>query len=613
MAYLESFSGTQSEYILNQLGGLLRQSNDLAREVENNTQKVFRELSNIRFVPPVVSANISAPDGVVLADPPPVPEISIPELNAGVVPDPSIPGLPSDLNIDTDAPPSLVLPERSAPEINIGVAPTVPEAREIVLPTAPEIGDVPQPNFLPVISVAAPILRDFSLLENRLFDIPEMEILEPASFSHVVGEKYTSPLLSALRTALNSRLNGGTGLAPHVEQAIWDRARSREDVALDAEERQLIRDSESLGFRFPPGVTAARVVEARDKRRRALSELSINIAVKQAELEQRNLEITFSQIAALEAKFIDHTTELERLAFETAKAYADNAVQIYNGRLEKFKTLMLAYSTLSEVYKAAIQSQLADVEIYKSKILAEETKANINRALVEQYKAMVDAGLARVEVYKSIIEAKKAEAEIEQTKIAIAGERIKAYVAQTNAEIAKVDAFKAVLEGDATKAQIYKTSVDAYAAKVKARSEVISARISAYSAELEAAKTRLSAYIQQQNVAVERFRAIVQGEIAKTDVAKARAEVATKINEANIKLYEAKISYNEAVSNLALNASKVTAEMNLQAQLAKADSFKGAAQVYSQLLSSAFGVVRGSISVNLPVQDLPNPGGGGTD
>jgi hypothetical protein len=85
--------------------------------------------------------------------------------------------------------------------------------------------------------------------------IPELTIDAPSIREYVPGAQYTSGLLTSLKAKLQDIIdNGGTGLAPDVENAIWDRGREREARALRNSLDQLDRDTEQMGFALPPGV-----------------------------------------------------------------------------------------------------------------------------------------------------------------------------------------------------------------------------------------------------------------------------------------------------------------------------------------------------------------------
>src|SRR5690606_11543356 len=128
------------------------------------------------------------------------------------------------------------------------------------------------------------------------------------------GPGYESALLKTLQAVLAQRMQGGTGLAPAVEQAIWDRARDRETKTALAAEQDVLRASEGLGFPMPAGVTVSQLERARRDAREKLSTLSRDIAIKQADMEQQNLRESIAQTMQLEDRLLSHSTQLEQMA-----------------------------------------------------------------------------------------------------------------------------------------------------------------------------------------------------------------------------------------------------------------------------------------------------------
>jgi hypothetical protein len=73
---------------------------------------------------------------------------------------------------------------------------------------------------------------------DKLDDMPELQLLEPAPFEFKRAPGYASELMGNLKAILAARIQGGTGLKPVVEQAIWDRSRDRETQVALARERR---------------------------------------------------------------------------------------------------------------------------------------------------------------------------------------------------------------------------------------------------------------------------------------------------------------------------------------------------------------------------------------
>ena len=120
----------------------------------------------------------------------------------------------------------------------------IPEAPTFVMPPVPteptldltfETGDPPVPQY-----GAMPPLAPYSLPVFTPIVIPPLEIGTPPEFTQPppnpvipwVEPVYSSGVKDAVEGVILEMLEGGTGLPPSVELAIWERAREREDDAV---------------------------------------------------------------------------------------------------------------------------------------------------------------------------------------------------------------------------------------------------------------------------------------------------------------------------------------------------------------------------------------------
>ena len=450
----------------------------------------------------------------------------------------------------TLAPPSLSY--GSAPTLNYGAAPTVPSIGDVAVPDAPTVAAVALPAFtvmsvpaVPSISTGTPpTLHGVSLPDvptvvlpdapeylslsvvsfggidmhedylAKLETIPTLSLVAPTPYSYSRGPEYASALLSGLKATINMRLAGGTGLAPAVEQAIWDRARSRETQLGLANEAEVMRNSEAFGFQLPTGVLAAQLREAQRGYYEKLSGLSRDVAIKQAELEQENLKQTIAQGMELEAKLIDYSTKMEQIAFDAAKTLADNAIAAYNAQVEQYKALLGGYQTYAAAYKTIIDGELAKVEVYKAQLSGEQTKAQMNANLVLQYKTGVEASMVQVEVYKALLSG-------EQMKVQIDSLLIEQYKATLSAEMNKIEVYKAQLAGEQSKVDMNRSLVEQYKAQIEAgmsQIEVYKAQVGGASMLVQLEQAKISAAGEQ----VRAYTATVNAETAKVEVFKAQ-------------------------------------------------------------------------------------------
>jgi hypothetical protein len=490
------------------------------------------------------------------------------------------------------------LNEITAPVVSYGTAPTVPAVGTVPLPDEPGITDPTAPTFLAMSTVSFAGIDLHEDFLTNLENIPTLSLTEPTPYTYALGPTYASALLTALKTKLQTRLAGGTGLDPAVEQAIWDRARDRETSLAQANIDDINRASEALGFDLPPGVLAAQLREAQRDYYGKVSGLSRDVAIKQADLEQENLRQTIEAGMQLEGKLVDYAYQMERLAFENAKAYADNAVQLYNAKVEAFKALLVGYQTYATVYRTLIEGELAKVEVYKAQLQGELAKAQINEALVNQYKAQIEANMARVEIYKVQVSAAQTLVDLEKTKISAAGEQIRGYIATVNAETAKVEAYKAQVEAENTKVTAYKVKADAFSAKVGAQAEKARAELGRYTALIQGHNALWEAYRTKVQVEGERIRALGIQSGALLDGYKAENAAVVAEAEMHTKVWETQIREYEASQQIALQTAKINSESIIATNAARLDAAKVGAQVYAQLTSSAYSMVHAQAGIS---------------
>ena len=574
------------------------QANIYAQSATTALKGFTDALDNAIYTPPTLSLNwasVSAPSVPTVGSVPTMPTIAFttPAGAPGVLTD-TLPAIViDDFSVDS---PATSFP--TAPTLSFGAAPTIPDIGVVSIPASPTLASPDTPTFLTLSTVTFGGVDVHADWLTKLETIPELTIAAPTPYSYVAGQEYSSALLSGIKAVLAARLAGGTGLAPAVEQALWDRARSRETQVGLANEAEIMRNSEALGFQLPAGVLAVQLREAQQAYYDKLSTLSRDISIKQAELEQENLKQTISQGMELEGKLIDYSYKLEELTFQTAKSYAENAIQIHNAAVEGYKALMVGYQTYAGAYKTVIEAELAKVEVYKAELSGEQTKAQVNTTLVQQYKAQVEAGMAQVEVYKSQVEGAKTLVQLEQAKIGAAGEQIRAYVAQVNAETSKVEAYKAGVQAESAKVEVYRAQTQAYGAKAGAQAEKARAEISRYSALVQAKSMEWDGWKAKVAGETARIQALGVQSGVLVDGYRAGASATESQGNLNARMWESGIKQYEAGQQAAIQTAKINGDFAIQTNNARMDAAKAGAQVYAQLTSSAYSMIHANASVS---------------
>lgn len=246
----------------------------------------------------------------------------------------------------------------------------------------PSLPSLPSAPSLPTITYTAPPApADFTDEAPAVTTIDDFDVDPPS----------TSTLLTALTNNIIARVAGGSGLDPAVEAAIWDRARSRETKLALANEDEIARTSEAMGFMLPSGVMVDQIRVAQQNYYDKLAELSRDIAIKQADLEQTNVREAIAQGTTLEGQIINIYETQARVYSATVAAKAEIA-----------RLGMARYESLIRAYQASVSA-------YESRVNAERTRigalADQSRALVDGYRAGTDAVSATAAMYSRLYEA----------------------------------------------------------------------------------------------------------------------------------------------------------------------------------------------------------------
>ena len=485
-----------------------------------------------------------------------------------------------------------------APTLNIGQAPVLPTVRDVAIPDAPTVVLPVAPQFLPLQTHTFAGVNLHEDWLDKLDEIPELSILQPAPFSYSPGAKYASQLRDNLKATINARIQGGSGRAPAVEQAIWDRSRDRETQIALAREQEVLRGAEALGFPLPSGVLAAQLQDARREYHDKISGLSRDIAIKQAEMEQANLQQATALALQLETTLLDDCYKLEALALDVAKTTAENAISAHNAALEHFKALLDGYQAYSAAYDTVIKAELNKVEVFKAMLAAEETKANINKSLVERFKAEIDGAMAAVQIYQARVGAAKTLVELESTRIQAGAEEVKAFVATINAETAKAELYKTRIGGETAKVGAVEAVARAYGAKVGTQAEKARVSVAKYQAQIAAKGLEWDGWKAQLSAATARVESAARLSSITVDGYRAGAAAAEAQAGSYMRRWEADIRQYQAGRELTFQVAKTNNDAIIHTNDARMEAAKVGLTTGAQQLASAWAMVGASASIS---------------
>lgn len=547
----------------------------------------------------------SPPSNFMLPAPPPAIDISsIDPVELGVVSLPNITSLQGVQPIDTGGEPSgvgtapeLILPatptqfaSRNLPPPSVQtdfVFPEAPSIRLLDAPVAanhvlPSLPTIMLPEFAGVAPGETPTPGDFTGQMTAAYreQAPSMFAALEGQLDVIMGRimpGYQNGLI-ALEDKLTTFLRGGTALPPAIEDAIFERTRGKVNAEYRRMRETAFLDAAKRGFTIPDGALQSATQQARVASGDANARAAAEIAIKQAELEQQNMQFALTtstalRNAALSASIGYHQNliSINGQALDYSKTVLGALVSVYEAQVKAFEARLDLYKANAQVYETQMRAAQVHVDLYRAELSGTETLVRIDEVRMNTYRAQVEALNAAIGVYRGQVEAVASRAQVEKLKVELFGETVRAYAVEAQAKQAEWQGYSAAVQGQEARlhafgeeVQAYRAQVDAFRAKIEARRAGVEAAtayndgiarqnvglIEAYKAQVEAGglvastmievqKTKLLAetarfgalnaaaqtaqqyYSASATVASERYR-------AETAFALGKAEVATK-------------------------------------------------------------------------------------
>lgn len=534
---------------------------------------------------------------------------------------PSIPELPVVHRVIPSAPtistPSLDIgtaPEFTIDSPNINL-PTVPNPLEISLPVRDFIVNT---NFdFPItpdtILPDVPSLIDLDIPTAQSISVPIFDLDFPTSNSLVVPgitfgfseSAYSDELLTTVKDALITRLSTSTGLSPTVENAIWNRGRDRESRAVLLSEINLLNDQASKGFSRPLAAQRAALENLYQESQSKIIDLSRDIMIKQAELEQENIKTSIQQTIALEDLLIKEHAGISQRAFEVAKYIQDISIELFKVEVSKFTAEVSAYQAFASAYQARVQAELSKIEIFKAQIEAEKLKGDINEQNIRLYLARIEGVKSNVEIYKSLISAVSEKIKAESLKLETYRTDVDAYGAAVRAKADEYSIYSEQIKGELAKVEVFDSQVKSYSSRIQAYSSA---------SDIQLKKAEVESNISGLNI--KRYESQLEAFIKQVQADQLTYQSAIDLYKGELTAYQADLAFNTAVANLEIkNAENIIAQNKYKADLGISnaqitlESIKGAynamisarqsaGSIYQAIGSSALSAINVSAAVS---------------
>lgn len=501
----------------------------------------------------------------------------IPDAPDTTLAEPNYKDLVSPDKFNKDAPDAPVIVDRAYPDAPTADLPAVPSLSSLTLPDAPET------------------------LIVAFDDRPPGNIDAPPDLEFFYSESdYTTALLEGLNETLLSFVSGTqTGLDPAVEQQIWDRHRRRASLSARDRIRQIDRNLASSGWDEPGGETRIRYEQSEQEVQNIEAEASRDIAIAQADLEQKNRQLALTTATQLEGILTQYQTGRQQRYLDAAKFSSELAVQYYGLLVQEHNANIEVYKTKAQVYSERIRAELTKVELYKAKLEGQKLISEINNQEIERYKAQLEGVKLIYDIYNAELTGVKTQIEGDALKIQRFESEIKAFESEVRAKSLEYEQYKNEVQAEEVKSKIqqgradvlkaksdiFKNIVDGNVAKqnaeIRVRHEV---PLEAYKAETEALRTKvmaeaekIKAYTEKMKAEADVYASEIQGKASEAD-AKAKIEgVRGEVSAAQIR---ASADQYRAIAAASTAAGQVAAEATV-----------GLARVKAQIVAGAMGMV----------------------
>jgi hypothetical protein len=517
-------------------------------------------------------------------------------------PELTMPSLPSQLAEFTSQMPSV--------ELNV----QFPNAPDLILPESPILQDRAAPiapttvlpafgGQLPVDVPNAPV--DMSGQFNAAYHTAAPEFISMVNGYvdaelHKINPEYHNQM-ARIETQLATYLNGGTGIKPAVENAIYERARGKNDSEARRVRDAAYGEAASRGFSLPTGVLMSSMQQARQAGADNNARAAGDIVIMQAEMEQKNLQFAVTTSANLRTAMLNATlsymqnlTQLNGQALDYAKNMLGAIVEMYNISVKVYSAKLDAYKAEAAVFETLMRAALAGIEIYKAEIDALKTLAQVDMVKIDVYKARIDVLTSLSNMYKTQVEAVVSKASLEKLKIDVFQAQVQAYGAQVQAKSSEYQGYTAAINGEKSKVEYFGEQVKAYNAQVQGYKATIDAK----SEVVKAASLTNESRARMYTASLSGYQSIVQanGEIARTKLENQRQHLVSFQAKVNAQVSKAQVQneYYKSASMVGIENAKLW--MTTAIESAKVQQAYGAsiaqlhnsnASIHGQLASSA--------------------------
>lgn len=405
---------------------------------------------------------------------------------------------------------------------------------------------------------------------------------------------YVPVIIEEEMAVLRRMWEGGTGLPLAVEQAMWERAASREDVAIARDISAAAIEFSGRGFTLPPGMLANRIDTIRSEGALKKQELGREVMIKVADTHIENLRFACQQAIASENVLIGLWSQMAQRGFEAAKVQLESELALLNAQVAIFNARQSAYQTAANVHKIALEERALELEKFKAELEAEVAKGQINEQRIKVFLGLYDGLKADAELYKAEMQGAQLESELQRNEVDKFKAGVQAAGELIQADKLRYDAYESRVKGETAKAQLLESQGRAYSAYVSgkvARSEI---DVKNQQADLQVLDLQLRAFLgnlERDKVQLQAETAAIQAtaEAHRTNTQRYTAEMGAKtaLAELDMKALDSETRNMIALYDVEIRKYSNAREQLIRVASLQSDGLKAIGQMHSTLAAGA--------------------------
>lgn len=512
----------------------------------------------------------------------------------------TLPDTPSltDVTLDalTDAP--------TAPDFS-GLVFSKPAAPTAAMPTRPADTDVSLVEIVVPDAPAYVIPGDPTLYTITIPDIPDLAIptfsgtrptltLEaPTEGLNWAFTAYDQSTIETVKATLLQMVTSGQALPADVEQAIFDRARGREDALSLSAKQQAASALASSGLRQPAGMLQRTSERLEAQTRAASAGGSRDLSIEIARMNVQAVQFGLSQLGTLEVALMQDHIAAQGLMLEGAKAAIGATIDIFNANVALHNAQWEGFKAEANVFESQIRALQAEADVMKTRIEGQKVIGDLNESLVRAYGEKVRSLSALADMHRAQVEAAKAQGEINVQRLEQVRLRLQAYQIDVDAWDKGWSGFEKQVNAEATGLRFHEAKANVYGQQVNAWRSLV-----------EAQGTRANTQIAANGQRLDLFRAQLAGVATDVQAQSANVEAVARLFATQAALFSAEVQASAAESNAVNDSSRLrldgsrlewdtarsNAEIAANFALKRGDlaleGHRGAAQIWSQLASA---------------------------